>query len=238
MGFLDLFKAADRIEEMDRSVSNSFARVKQDTDALYQWVSFLHKQNQQLKESNASLRRLADEQKLAINELKITLSHLPKTHAEIRQIVDSHYNIDPILQRIKHIEQKIELLEMKSVHQHVARPLEQSRPSFHSQPAQAQLKPAHLPEIQHPLQSKKQLHERLIRKLARNSKDYIKNLILGLVHKYGRIGALQLREIVVEEQGLCSKSSFYRILGEMESERALQVASTGKHTVYMAARHE
>lgn len=74
-----------------------------------------------------------------------------------------------------------------------------------------------------------------MRKLARNSKDYIKNLVLGLVHKYGKMGALQLREIVVEEQGLCSKSSFYRVLEEMEKESSLQIISDGKHTVYVAA---
>jgi predicted ATPase with chaperone activity len=79
------------------------------------------------------------------------------------------------------------------------------------------------------------LKEKLMRKLARNSKDYIKNLVLGLVHKYGKMGALQLREIVVEEQGLCSKSSFYRVLEEMEKESSLQVISDGKHTVYVAA---
>ena len=73
-----------------------------------------------------------------------------------------------------------------------------------------------------------------MRKLARNSKEYIKNLVLSLVHKYTRMGALQLREIIVEEQGLCSKSSFYRILEEMESENSLQVVSDGKHTIYVA----
>lgn len=74
-----------------------------------------------------------------------------------------------------------------------------------------------------------------MRKLARNSKDYIKNLVLGLVHKYGKMGALQLREMVVDEQGLCSKSSFYRILEEMEKEHSLQIISDGKHTVYVAS---
>lgn len=216
MGFLDFFKTPEKLEEIDRSVSNSFARVKQDTDALYQWVSFLYKQNHELKESNAALRRLADEQKLALNELKVIVSHIPRTSAEIRKIVDAHYDLDPIMRRIKHIEQKIELLEMR---QSQYRPLAEAPPSVNSAPKK----------------ENKPIREKLMRKLARNSKDYIKNLILGLVHKYSRIGALQLREIIVEEQGLCSKSSFYRILNEMERENTLQVASTGKHTIYVAA---
>ena len=105
------------------------------------------------------------------------------------------------------------------------RPLEYQSPSVSTAPTEKQPSTA--------------LKERLMRKLARNSKDYIKNLVLGLVHKYDKMGALQLREMVVEEQGLCSKSSFYRILEEMEKEQSLQVVSDGKHTVYVAtAQHE
>ena len=72
-----------------------------------------------------------------------------------------------------------------------------------------------------------------MRKLARNSKEYIKNMIVGLVHKYGKMAALQIREIVVEEQGLCSKSSFYRIMSEMEKEESLQLVNDGRRQVYM-----
>ena len=167
--------------EMDRTVSQSFVKVKQDTDTLYQWVTYLHAQNQQL--------------------------------------VEQYYSFDPILQRIKHIEQKIELLEMRRERSSF-RPLDHSTPSV-SPPARETASTA--------------LKEKMMRKLARNSKDYIKNLVLGLVHKYGKMGALQLREMVVDEQGLCSKSSFYRILEEMENEHSLQVVSDGKHTVYIAS---
>ncbi|MBW2969900.1 hypothetical protein KY309_02370 [Candidatus Woesearchaeota archaeon] len=210
----DLF-GSKRLTEMDKSVSESFARVKQDTDSLNQWVSYLHQQNKQLADENAALRRLVEEQKLALNELKVTVQHLPKTSYEIKQLIDQYYNFEPILQRIKHIEQKIELLELKRAPVAV-RPLEYQQPSVSSEKSSA-------------------LKEKMMRRIARNSKDYIKNLVLGLVHKYGKIGALQLREMVVEEQGLCSKSTFYRILEEMEKEESLQVASDGKHTVYVAA---
>lgn len=206
--------------EMDKSVSQSFAKVKQDTDTLYQWVTYLNAQNQQLVEQNAALKRLTEEQKLALNELKVTVQHLPKTPHEIKQIVEQYYSFDPILQRIKHIEQKIELLEMRR-ERSPFRPLDHSTPSVSAPPARET--------------ASTNLKEKLMRKLARNSKDYIKNLVLGLVHKYGKMGALQLREMVVDEQGLCSKSSFYRILEEMEKENSLQVISDGKHTVYVAS---
>lgn len=232
MGFLDIFKAPDKIGELDRSVSSSFARVRSDTDALYKWVHYLYNQNRQLAEQNNVLRRLVDEQKLSLNELKVTLAHIPKTAAEIKRVVDAHVNLQPIFERIKHIEQKIELLEIKRSQ----RPFDHSQPSVHSLNAQTHQAPVQ-PAIRHSVPPRPSMRERLARKIARNSKDYVKNLILGLVHKYDRIGALQLREIVVEEQALCSRSSFYRILNEMEKDGLLEVVSTGKHTVYSAATH-
>lgn len=217
----DLFGTTKKLAEMDKTVSQSFAKVKQDTDVLNQWVTYLHSQNQQLVEQNSALKRLTEEQKLALNELKVTVQHLPKTPHEIKQIVEQYYSFDPILQRIKHIEQKIELLEMR-------RERSSFRPLDHSTPSVSTPQPAR--EI-----ASTNLKDKLMRKLARNSKDYIKNLVLGLVHKYGKMGALHLREMVVDEQGLCSKSSFYRILEEMEKEHSLQVVSDGKHTVYIAS---
>ena len=73
-----------------------------------------------------------------------------------------------------------------------------------------------------------------MRSLARNSKDYVKNAILGLIQKYQKITGLQLREILVEEQGLVSRSSFYRLLGELENEtQGLSVIEHGKEKIYI-----
>ncbi|RJQ21836.1 hypothetical protein C4580_01585 [Candidatus Woesearchaeota archaeon] len=231
----DLFGYGKQIQEMDESVSQSFSKVKKDTDALYQWVAYLHQQNQQLQEHNSVLRRLVDEQKLSLHELRVALQHVPKTAGEIRQLVDAHYNVEPILQRIRHIEQKIDAVELRSQQRaHVlGHPLVEKHPS-----ASAESERKEVP-VSSREESRAAIKEKLARKLARNSKEYIKNLALSLVHKYGRIGALQMREIIVEEQGLCSKSSFYRILEEMEREHLLQVVSDGKHTIYVAsAKHE
>lgn len=213
----------------DDAVAQSFAKVRQDTDALYQWVSFLYAQNQQLVEQTSVLKRLTEEQKLSLHELKVTVNHIPKTADEIRRLVDTHYSLEPVLSRVKHIEQKLELIEVRK-----ERPFEQ-----HSQ----SVSPA--PSVQHVVQEapepvkkrepQEAIREKLIRKFARNGKEYVKNLINSMVHKYGKVGALQLREIIVEEQGLCSKSSFYRILEEMEAENLLHVVSKGKHTVYVPA---
>jgi hypothetical protein len=212
----------------DDAVAQSFAKVRQDTDALYQWVSFLYAQNQQLVEQTAVLKRLSEEQKLSLHELKVTVNHIPKTADEIKRLVDMHYSLEPVLSRVKHIEQKLELIEMRK-----DRPLER-----HSQSVSPAPRPQPIVhEVPEPVVKKPQeaIREKLIRKFARNGKEYVKNLINSMVHKYGKVGALQLREIIVEEQGLCSKSSFYRILEEMEAENLLHVVSKGKHTVYVPA---
>ncbi|MBS3125773.1 hypothetical protein J4211_06025 [Candidatus Woesearchaeota archaeon] len=210
-----LFSAAQRIEEMDKSVADSFAKVRQDTQTLYQWVQYLYQQNQQMHEQNTALRRLCDEQKLSVNELKVIFSHVPRTPEQIKAIIDAHYSLEPVISRLKHVEQKLEILELKKQPRTIVQEV----------------------QVQAPQEEESSLKERLMKKLVRNSKEYIKNLVLSLVHKYGKIGALQLREIIVEEQGLCSKSSFYRILEEMEDEQKLQEISDGKHTIYVANTH-
>ncbi len=84
----------------------------------------------------------------------------------------------------------------------------------------------------HKPQKKAALKERLMKKISRNSKDYIKSVVLGTVKKYGRISGPQLKEIIVEEQGLCSKSSFYRILNELEEENSVSSFQDGKEKTF------
>jgi hypothetical protein len=86
-------------------------------------------------------------------------------------------------------------------------------------------------EAQKPVQ-RVALKERLMRKISKNSKEYIKSVILGTIKKYGRISGPQLKEILVEEQGLCSKSSFYRLLAEIELEHDISSFTTGKEKTY------
>ena len=74
--------------------------------------------------------------------------------------------------------------------------------------------------------------ERIIKKITRNSKNYVKSLILSLIKKYEKVSAPQLKEIIVEEQGLCSKSSFYRILEELELEHEIDTIKQGKEKIF------
>ena len=79
---------------------------------------------------------------------------------------------------------------------------------------------------------KQVVKERIVKKIAKNSKDYVKNVILSLIKKYDKISAPQLKDIIVEEQGFCSKSSFYRILEELESDEEINTIKQGKEKVF------
>jgi len=81
-------------------------------------------------------------------------------------------------------------------------------------------------------QKKVALKERLLKKISRNSKEYIKSVILSTIKKYGRISGPQLKSIIVEEQGLCSKSSFYRLLNEIEEENNVSSFQDGKEKTF------
>ena len=81
------------------------------------------------------------------------------------------------------------------------------------------------------------LREKIFRNVTRQSKEYVKGMLVSLIKKYGNISGLNLREIVVEEQGLVSKSSFYRLLQEIEDHDYVHVLQQGKEKHYTWALH-
>lgn len=74
--------------------------------------------------------------------------------------------------------------------------------------------------------------ERLIKRIAKNSKDYVMGIILSMLKRYEQIPASHLKEIIVDEQGLCSKSSFYRLLKELEEDDRVDFMASGKEKIY------
>ncbi len=82
-------------------------------------------------------------------------------------------------------------------------------------------------------ETRQQFKEKIMKKITRHSKEYIRNMILSLIKKYERVSALNLREIIVEEQALCSKSSFYRFLEELEKSDEIESFSEGKEKFFV-----
>lgn len=91
-------------------------------------------------------------------------------------------------------------------------------------------------EVQAQMQEKpntrQNLKEKIFKKVTRHSKEYVKSMLISMIKKYNKISGLNLREIVVEEQGIVSKSSFYRLLEEIEQEENIHVVHEGKEKHY------
>ena len=177
------------------------------------------------------------------------------TSEELKFLIDSVYNYEEIRDKIERLEQKIEHLELQKIRiAQIEAQIQQLPQQMHQLQSQLEqtvvdLKTSHheavrevirevMPEHVSPMITRvpapvSRFKEKVLKKLTKNSKEYIKGLILSMIHKYSKISGQQLREIIVDEQGLCSKSSFYRLLEELEQEENLNVLVDGKSKIYL-----
>ncbi len=200
-----------RIDNLHGAVSLSFARVRDDTSRIFQWLDYLHTQNL--------------EQQKTINSLRRDFSFVPKSSEDVKRVIDSYYSFDAMLRRLEKMEEKLSSLEQRKLES--VRLLD----SFETEKNESKNK---LKNDSKNDSLYSQLQRKMIKKITRNSKNYIKSTIVSLVSKYDKISALELREMIVEEQNLCSKSSFYRILEELEQEQSLTVVAEGKEKTYFS----
>ena len=178
-----------------------------------------------------------------INTLSHSIAAPSLSREEIVRLVEEHYaqrspeNQGVIQQRIAQLEKRIQDLQVKAQELH---PPVQT-PDF-------SVVLSRIAELQEKLTEKKlqkefskerpehisHLKQKVIQKIQRNSKTHVKSFILGLIEKYEKASGLQLREMVVDEQRLCSKSSFYRLLQELEDDQKIKVIQEGKEKLYFA----
>ena len=187
-------------------MKKEISSLNQHLSRINEWLFYFYNQNNHLVHLAKENQNKIEKQEDELDEIALILKNMPKTKEDFRRLVDSYYSFDNIMDRLRAIEVKFDYFEEKTSSQ-------QKNVS-----------------VQAP---KSSIKEKVLRKIARSSKDYIRNLVLSLVNKYNKVSALQLREIIVEEQGLCSKSSFYRVLEELEREDLLNVVSKGKIKVYV-----
>ncbi len=228
-------------------LSHSFKNVQRDTHYILHWLHFLYQKNQH--------------QEQQIKQLKEELNYTPKSKEDIRKIVDEFYSYDHLLSRIKELNQRVEDLrkshldlqdshtELHKRHKEIGPKIDsmkeelrseltsdlaqQSKPHTQAQPPQPEIQQLH--QRLEKLEARKAtIKEKIIKRITKNSKDYVKSIVLSYIRKYGKITAMQLKEMVVEEQGLCSKSSFYRLLEELEEDPEIGVIKKGKEKHYIA----
>ncbi len=213
-------------------VKSSFDRVKLEVTQILEWLYFFHQKHQ--------------EHDIRLKLVENQLSYMPKTPAEIKKIVDQYYSYDHILNRVRKLHGKVD--DLLDTHKPVIRRLQEVETSLSkvgktNEPLYHKIRDIHsrLETIERKAikmstsAPKNALREKIVEKVARNSKEYIKNVIVSLIQKYGSVSGFQLKEMVVDEQGLCSRSSFYRLLAEVERQHPITLTWKGKEKHYAIA---
>ena len=206
MGMSLFKKKEENWDKVHSAIKVSFNHVKRDTTTLFEWIKFLNKQIEQ--------------QQHFITQLDAKLGKRMLAADDIREIINNHFaikNAHQLHERFHKLTKKVDILSaMHDAHNLSLNELYSLFEKTKSEPARKSTS----------------FKEKLAKKLTTNSKKYIKNTILGYIEKYTEVSALQLKEMLVEEQNLCSKSSFYRLLDELEAEEKVTVAKDGRQKLY------
>ena len=216
MGWL-INRDETKVKEMKEALLASFDHVKADVQNLQSWIHHLNQQN-------TYQQQVIDHLRAQVTQLR-TQKFL--TREEIKDLIDRYYSLDPIVDRVEKLEK--ELTQKPAI-----QPQEANLSPIMNKLAEISAKITSAPS-EKPAKPISHLKQKVVREVARRSKDYVKNVMHNLVQKYTKTSGLQLREIVVEEQKLVSKSSFYRLLQELEDEGKITVTQRGKEKVYSSS---
>ncbi len=201
-----------KLTQMNDILKRSFANVKRDTSNIFRWLNYFY--------------RKSLEQGQTIKRLEMELSYMPRTREDIKKIIDEYYSFESVIGKIKELDRKVDDLAKKP---------QQVEKLYQPAPQEVQMDISYIQRRLEKLEQKKpSIKEEIIKRLTRNSKEYVKSVMLSYIKKYEKISALQLKEIVVDEQHLCSKSSFYRLLEEVEELDDIAVIKQGKEKHYFS----
>lgn len=225
-------------QEISVVAFSSEDRISQDIQNLHGWIQFLQSQNTNLSDeiSNANTRlnlvpkftgldadqvRHIVDGAVAQSVVKEVETHISRALIPVNEKL-SHLSSEVIeissnLSGVEHLRARIDVVEKKYSS------LERLRDEL--QGIRTSIVPGSA--------SSSHLAEAVVKRIRRHGKTYVKQVLRNLVRNHGRIGALQIRELVVDQQRLCSKSSCYRLLLELEQSGELQVVSDGKEKLYV-----
>lgn len=202
-----------KLRQMNEALKKSFANVKNDTTNIFQWLKYFYRKNM--------------EQEQMLKQLQLELSYTPKTREEIRRIIDDYYSFESIIAKIRDLNTRVDELARIKQAEEYKHQMQKEVPR--------ELDLSNIEKRLDRLEQKKlSMKEKIIKRLTRNSKEYVKSVILSYIKKYEKISALQLKEIIVDEQNFCSKSSFYRMLEEIEQLDDIGVIKHGKEKHYIS----
>lgn len=217
-------------------VKFSFDRVREDIDDILHWLRLFHQKH--------------EEHEIRLKLVESQLSYMPKTPADIKNIIDQFYSHEHLLNRVRVLHEKVD--SIADLHKPLHRRIDEVENSLYTmkqgirEPESTEPIYKRIKELHDKLENmekraisvtnapRAQMREKMVDTVTKQSKNYVKNVILSLIQKYGNISGIELKTIVVDEQGLCSRSSFYRLLSEIETEHPININWKGKEKHYAA----
>ncbi|MBD3248613.1 hypothetical protein GF336_01035 [Candidatus Woesearchaeota archaeon] len=207
--FSSLSQKDSHVHKLHQAVSFAFQKVKDDTSQIFQWLQHFHQKQQ---DTDQRLARI--EEHIASSDSQDSL----ELKQRLRKL-EYHTQYQPQISR----EEIRRIAENSVSYDHILRKIEEIN---------LRIDTLEKRKSAQRIEKKQSIKDRIVKKITKNSKDYIKSVVLSLIKKYQQISGSQLREIVVEEQGLCSKSSFYRALEELEQSSDIEMMKKGKEKTY------
>jgi hypothetical protein len=208
----------EKIDSLKELVSRNFSKFSE-------WIQYFQQKN---NEQDARLAEI--ERKLANNPKN---EHMNYVFSRINELENSRYSINE-KEKLNFVYNKIHEIEQRQNPDDSIKALTNSQIQLINKIRELENRIAGVE--QKPQQAIAQrpttAHEKIVRKVEQRSKQYIKTAVMGLIKKYEKITGSQLKEIIVDEQGLCSKSSFYRILEEIEQEDKIKSERDGREKTY------
>ncbi len=230
--------------EHNKKLQNTLINVQNSADSASKKArsceEYARRTSSYLSEREEVFRHFEDQHRHDISHLKENLSQtmIDLSHLRSEQNLFAHKNeinfhienisrevhmIDSTLESFSSIPESLGQLK-KQVQDHLSSP--------HTDPEVDK----RIDEIQERLKSilvKKTPKEKLVQKVTKNSHDYIKAMVLSYIRKYEKISGYQLREMIVEEQNITSKSTLYRILEEIEESDEVSTIRQGKEKIFL-----
>ena len=205
----------DELEVLKSLLKKTFGNIKTDISINTKDLERLHDYNRRLE---MQLMQLTGEIAILRSQLKPVFDsqNLPNIESN-----SSNLNFVKLEQKLADIEKKLDTqvskaqLEAQNVgHNQIQNPFQQLVQNV-------------------PRMANKGLAAQIMRKVGRNKKSLIKKRIVEIASKE-QLSLSELKEIVVDEQNLCSKATFYRYFDALKQKNVLSVVIADEVEIILA----
>jgi len=205
----------DELEVLKSLLKKTFGNIKTDISINTKDLERLHDYNRRLE---MQLMQLTGEIAILRSQLKPVFDSQNLSNIQSNPLNQDFVKLE---QKLADIEKKLDtqvfkaLLEAQNVgHNQIQNPFQQLVQNV-------------------PRMANKGLAAQIMRKVGRNKKSLIKKRIVEIASKE-QLSLSELKEIVVDEQNLCSKATFYRYFDALKQKNVLSVVIADEVEIILA----